>query len=232
MSFPTMPQSNNQDLRSFAQDACAGAEIIGPLNGLNEQSSLLGDIVQFRQRMYSSKASYLLHPAQLAIETALQLDYRSIHFLALNSQSRQLVGTLRITPSPFEFSALSSELREIEQEFASYVEFSRFIVNQQDARPGLSLQLMAKGTLWALDSGSRGIVALCRRGPHRLFARFGLSPYRDRKFCIPSRGAYSYDLLSASFNDIQRKIIRQTSTASPRHSVPAHHRDPDNQESM
>lgn len=184
-------------------------------NGLGEESAEYARLTEFREKLYRSHAPYLLQAPQAAIEKALLLDRRSEHVIAVDGGGA-ILGALRITTPPFEVEALLPEFNTMKDRYAGYMEFSRFAVCRENAPPGLSVQLMAHGVLRTLERGGRGVLAICRKGPDRLFKRFGLAAHDDQTYEIAHRGG-GYRFMIGSHEEIAAKVgllVRSTERIS------------------
>ncbi|MFP2896108.1 GNAT family N-acetyltransferase [Corallococcus sp. 4LFB] len=138
---------------------------------------------RFRDAQYRARLSYLLSPEQLQLDWRLELDERSAHFHA--SRDGQLVGSLRITPGPFEFQALASSLDAEASRFQGYAEFSRLVVDPEARSPSVTPRLLVAACTWAMTEGYVGIVGLCRRAARTVFERYGLAASSEEPHRVP-----------------------------------------------
>lgn len=152
---------------------------------------------QFRDAQYRARLSYLLSPEQLQLDWRLELDERSAHFHA--SREGQLVGSLRITPAPFEFQALASSLEAEAPRFQGYAEFSRLVVDPDARSPSVTPRLLIAACTWAMTEGYVGIVGLCRRAARTVFERYGLTAATEVQHHVPMRGPQPYTLMGGTW---------------------------------
>ncbi|MBC3206141.1 hypothetical protein HU755_05030 [Pseudomonas sp. SWRI111] len=151
---------------------------------------------QFRLRLQH----YMLTSRARALETSLAIVARSTHFLMY--QRDQLVGVLRVTPSPFEWASLAQQYLSPTVALARHVEFSRLITHSQQHRSVPINGLLAVATEWAINRGYQGITALCRSPQRRMFQRFGLTPLPSTALHIEQRARGDYWLLAAQWREI------------------------------
>ncbi|NOK22038.1 GNAT family N-acetyltransferase [Corallococcus carmarthensis] len=165
-------------------------------------------IQRFRDAQYRERLSYMLSPEQLQIDWRLQLDERSAHFGA--SWGERLVGSLRITPAPFEFHALAGSLEEQAPRFRGYAEFSRLVVDPDARSAYVTPRLLLAACTWAMQEGYVGIIGLCRRASRTVFERYGLTAASEEQHSVPLRGPQPYTLMMGTWPQLIAASTRLT----------------------
>jgi predicted N-acetyltransferase YhbS len=178
--------------------------VIGPFSGTDE--ALLGRVLDFRSIRYRTKRQYLHAAEQLDIERRLRLDERSQHFVAQCGD--RIVGSVRLTPPPFEFSALAPSLVAEAEAFATYVELSRLVVDPVAGRQKVTASLLVAACHWARAANYPGVVALCRRASRVIFERYGLSATSRSPHFIPWRGSEPYALMAGAWPELILKTLQ------------------------
>lgn len=196
-------------------------QVVGPFSVDLVPTTFMWRLLEFRHRQYREQQPYLLSEEQQQLESRLRLDARSTHFVAM--QGEEIVAALRVTSSPFELTELVPELKEVVPALAGFAEFSR-LIHDKSVRGVLGVRLMGEACLWAVDQGFEGIVGLCQHGPRQLFERYGLRPFEDREYRVPSRSEGCYSLMLGRWPEILETTVRYvqrvqaSSHLSPTHS--------------
>ena len=171
-----------------------GVEILRP----DEHTLGVEKIRAFRDSQYRAIAPYLASPFQQEIETKLDLDARSLHFIAV--QQGEMIGTLRITDQPFEISALSPELTERSAQLTGYKEISRLVIDPKRGSAFVGEKLLFGAVRWlCAKTDARGFIMICRERRLRYFSYYGLTPVQETPFRIPERENGLYYLMSTTF---------------------------------
>ena len=183
-------------------------ELKGPLflNRLEDRSLILKALV-FRSEQNLKRAPWLESPEQHEIENSLNIDQRSAHFIAL--KNNEVLISLRLTPGPFELSAVAPEIAFREQTHASYWEFGRLCTSLSLRNKGfLARFLLIRAGLWLFSqTDAKGIVAICQENKQRYMSKFALYKEGD-SFMIPSRNA-RYCFISAPREKIISRFTRE-----------------------
>lgn len=172
--------------------------VVGPFPGTDE--ALLQRVLEFRSVQYRAKRQYLHAAEQQDLERRLRLDERSQHFVAQFGD--RIVGSVRLTPSLFEFSALAPSLAAEAEAFATYVELSRLAVDPVGGRQRVTTSLLVAACHWARASHYSGVVALCRRASRVIFERYGLGATSQSPHFIPWRGSEPYALMAGGWPEL------------------------------
>jgi len=179
-----------------------GVEILRP----DEHKFRLEEIRAFRDSQYRSSAPYLASPFQQEIETKLDLDGRSLHFMAI--QQGEVIGALRVTDPPFEISALSPELAEASARLTGYKEISRLVVDAKRGSAFVGEKLLFGAARWlCAKTDARGFIMICRERRLRYFSYYGLAPVRETPFRIPERENGLYYLMTTTFSTLIDRIF-------------------------
>jgi N-acyl-L-homoserine lactone synthetase len=171
-------------------------------------------IVEFRHSQYCGRRDYLYAEEQQRIERRLRIDQRSHHFIAESGD--RIVGSLRLTPGPFEFEALSPSLAAYGTGLAAHAELSRLVVESTASRHNVTASLVVTACEWARAHGYSGIAALCGRGSRAIFVQYGLSPVSGSGHRIPWRGGETYTLMAGGWPEMIASTTRLSDRLSPR----------------
>jgi N-acyl-L-homoserine lactone synthetase len=171
-------------------------------------------ITEFRDRRYPSRLGYLLCQEQREVEDALRLAQRSAHFCA--ERDGRIVGTLRITPFPFELEALSSTLAELAPQFAGHAEISRLLVDDGERGSHATMGLLVVSCAWALHRRFDGVVGLCRKGTRIVFERYGLRAVSAASHHVDWRGDQPYTLMVGAWPNLIAATTRLAERLYPK----------------
>jgi len=180
----------------------------GPVKGDEISPDLMSRIVDLRRRIQAKEAPYLQSPAQLEIEKSLRLDERSFHFYSLDEEG-ELVGALRLTPAPFELSALSPELATAAGRYAGFFEISRYVV-EKNAK--MAERLLLFSGAWLLrKTTAPGVIALCPEKLKEYYRyKYGiLTENISEAFPISTRKSGAYFIVKAEFSKFFRHIMER-----------------------
>jgi N-acyl-L-homoserine lactone synthetase len=192
--------------------ASGGAySVRGPICG--DARHDLERILEFRRSQYCGRRDYLYAAEQQRIERRLRIDQRSHHFMAESGD--RIVGSLRLTPGPFEFEALVPSLAAYGATLAAHAELSRLVVESTASRDNVTASLVVTACEWARAHGYSGIAALCGRGSRAIFVPYGLSPVSGSSYLIPWRGDETYSLLVGSWPEMIASTTRLSDRRSP-----------------
>ncbi len=170
------------------------ASVVGPFNPKNKPH-LFSLAVDFRKLQSISRAPYLFEKTQNDIEELLQLDERSQHFVLI--QDEKIIAYIRLTPAPFELSALLPLNTHYKTDLNNYYEFSRFATdNSLTNKRFYALLLLLKAGHWLFSKkNAEGIVGICKSNRLSYFKHFHLLAQNQDAFSIDSRhGEYFYIL--------------------------------------
>jgi hypothetical protein len=153
---------------------------------------ILKEMQIFRKKQNLQRAPYLEESFQLEIEKELSLDERSAHFIARKNQ--EIVISLRLTPGPFELSALSDELVSINEQYSGYWEFSRLCTDiHLPVKGKVAKYLLIKAGLWLFSqTKAKGIVAICQTGKIKFMSKFALYPEKVQIELKNRIGTYAF----------------------------------------
>lgn len=199
---------NQNDMDQFRRDL---ALISADLDGLRVMCSRSGDtqmdaIQALRRNEYRKRgAAYLCEESGDFQRFNELIDERSLHLSVWRAQS--LIGSMRITPSPFELSR-ETGMDFIDQDYVHHMEFSRLIMTDEAGFRQPTEKLMAAACLKALDAGKVGLIAMCRPVQARLFERYGLMPITPQYLTLPQRGHGTYAVVAASWRTMFSHIGR------------------------
>jgi predicted GNAT family N-acyltransferase len=170
-------------------------EILRP----EEHQFSLSEIQAFRHQQYERISPYLLTPEQEEIEAQLQLDERSYHFVAVRDE--EIVGTVRVTQRPFEFSTLTPELSEMSDKFGpEYWEMGRLVIDSSVNGAFSGEKLLFGAARWlCMKTDVHGFLLICKQKRKRYFEYYGLEPIADKLFEIPQRNLGRYYLMMGTF---------------------------------
>ncbi|MBS1964154.1 MAG: hypothetical protein JST04_18220 [Bdellovibrionales bacterium] len=175
-------------------------------------------VMKFRADQNRLRAPYLEDDVQLEIERRLRLDERSLHFVL--ERSGEIAASVRVTPPPFEFSALSPILENRAEEFAGYYEFGRLCTDVALGRKAIyaGLLVIKAAQHVFLHEMASGIVGVCRAERVSYMKKLGLNVDGEPAF-VPSRqAAYrvihgSKDHLIAFYYDFFLKLFSRARTS-------------------
>ncbi len=173
-----------------------GIKLEGPLFYQNSLDRVMIEkAIHFRTTQNLIRAPHLEDDFQQKIESELQIDQRSAHFIAL--KNNEIVICLRLTPGPFELSALSDDLKEVESSHKGFWEFSRLCTDiKLPVKGKVAKLLLIKGGLWLFsETKARGIIAICQENKVKFMSKFALYPEKS-KISLNHRSGH-YTLLSA-----------------------------------
>lgn len=157
------------------------------------RSSYTDIIKDFREKTYSQRAPYLLGTEHLDLINEVELNERSYHFLGESKET--ILSTLRLTPYPFEITALFPQLDEqIQKNFSNYIELSRLISKNREQ----TLFLFMQAALFAQKMGYTGFISICSPKNYQKFKKFGLQAYGEA-LEISYRNNQKYYIISANF---------------------------------
>lgn len=180
----------------------------GPVKGDEITPDLMSRILDLRRRIQAREAPHLQEPSQLEIEKRLRLDERSFHFYALDGEG-ELVGALRLTPEPFEFSALTPELATAANRYAGFFEISRYVVEKNAT---MAERLLLFAGVWILrKTTAPGVVALCPEKLKEYYRyKYGIvAEDISEAFMIPTRKFGAYFIVKAEFSKFFRHIMER-----------------------
>jgi hypothetical protein len=154
-------------IKSFTQ-----IKVIGPIQVGSDDYRR---VIAFRTLQNQLRAPYLEEKHQVDIETRLQIDERSEHYaLQLNGV---IAACVRMTPMPFEFSALSEEFAARSLNFMGYYEFGRLCTDINLERKGFHagiLVIKAAQKLFEMNEHAKGMVGICKTNRVAYMEKLGL----------------------------------------------------------
>ena len=175
-----------------------GYSIAGPVTKQSHKE-IIEKIIEFRTNQYAGRLDYLLSEEQLHIETTLDLESRSYYFYI--EKNGLITACLRLTPYPFEFSALHSSLHQPSIEYSEFIELSRLVADTHSEHREITLGLITYACDWARLCGYQGIIALCSAAAQVMYSRYGLSNVTPGGFCeLNIRNNKSYQLMAGSWD--------------------------------
>lgn len=175
-----------------------GYTVAGPVTKQSHKE-IIERIVEFQTKQYTGRLDYLLSAEQLHIETTLDMERRSYYFYIEKHGS--ITACLRLTPYPFEFSALHSSLHQPAIEYSEYIELSRLVADTNSEHREITLGLITYACDWAILCGYQGIIALCSAAAQSMYSRYGLSNVTPGGFCeLNIRNNKPYGLMAGSWN--------------------------------
>ena len=119
-------------------------------------------VLAFRALQNQLRAPYLEEKHQVEIENKLLIDERSLHFAL--ERAGQIVACVRLTPLPFEFSALATSFEERSSEFENYFEFGRLCTDSSLDRKGFHAGILVVKAAHHLfmKEKAKGVVGICK----------------------------------------------------------------------
>jgi hypothetical protein len=157
-----------------------------------KNADLVRRAISFRRQQNIVRAQYLEDMKQENIESRLQLDRRSTHFIA--TMNNRIIACVRLTPAPFEMSLLNPTLQQYQaQRYQGYFEFGRLCTDVNLTNKGeVAKYLLIKAGLWAMSAPrSRGLVGICKENKVRFMQKFGLNPIERNLDIIGREGSYT-----------------------------------------
>ena len=181
----------------------------GPVCGKDLSHNLKNRIFKFQNSVYGDKFSYLRGERQIAIENDLSLDDRSFHFWAENSDG-EIVGSLRLIPPPYEFSALTPDLAEVSKKYQNIFEISRYLTKEKHHRVA-QLILFHAGSWIIRETPAIGMVALSKEKLKDHYKMYGIKDEEiEGPFSIDWRlENEKYYLVTADIRKIATAIIQR-----------------------
>ena len=159
-------------------------------------SEEMGELILFRARQFEQKSPHLLTEFQAELESNLALDQRSHHILARRKDG-SLIGALRMTPFPFEISAILDEANQLSDTLKLNLEISRLVTDSRVKNVGKKLLILA-GLHAVETTSSLGFVGVCRVDKTSYFESFGM-----RKVGLPVKikgRPFDYHLIAGDFS--------------------------------
>lgn len=193
---------------------CKAIEVVGPRT-VEEMSRAESKMLEgFKDRYASRFAPYLLNAHHRQLDSALHLQGRCVYFYA--NLGKQIVACTRLSARPYEWEALLPQVALYAQDKADCVEFGRLMVEPSVRGLKAGMILMGTASLWAIDHGYQGVVALCRQPTRKVFQRYGLSQHWRGSVRIHERENGEYFLLHGSWDDIAHgKVIDRILCPTP-----------------
>ncbi|WP_413290478.1 hypothetical protein [Bdellovibrio sp. HCB337] len=182
---------------------------VGPIHGSMLTPSMKKRLQEFQDSIYADLAPYLKSQQQLNIEAELKIDERSYHFWAEN-KAGEIVGGLRLIPAPFEFSALTPELKAAANKYADIFEISRY-ATKKNHHVVAQLILFFSGSWIIKETSQKGMLALSKERLKEHYKRYGvLDEDIEGPFTIDWRSEDArYYLVTADIRKIATSIIRR-----------------------
>ncbi len=179
-------------------------EFIGPISSFDSKLSELKD---FKDQILTDSAPYLYTHEALKNEEALRLDERSYHFAIKKDQV--IMAYVRLTPSTFELSQLSTVFDTISRHYDDYIEFNRLVANPRILKRGYYAKLLLLYVgLWLFEKSKyRGIIATCREERTDFLTSFGIKPMIGIETFLSERNG-RYQLLIGSKKQILTEIFK------------------------
>jgi hypothetical protein len=150
-------------------------KILGPLN-YAQHSEIIHDALEFHKNNNIQKAPYLYTDFQKDIDSSLEINERSSHFVVLNKN--QILCYLKLTPYPFEITKIIKGKQFDFEELEKYFEFSRFSTSNQLANKRFyaKLLLLKAGHWLFTKTKAEGIIGICKENRLSYFRLFNLFP--------------------------------------------------------
>lgn len=139
---------------------------------------LIKEIETFRARLYNRKAPYLLAPTQIEIEKKLSLDERSYQVIARRKSNGELVGTLRLTPYPFEVTELTT-IDFNQPEYLDKLEIGRLLTDPSVRNVGKKIMILG-GIHIVENTDFKGFLGVVRAEKIKYFKNFGMQVISDK----------------------------------------------------
>jgi hypothetical protein len=162
------------------------------------------ELADFRNHQFQN-APYLLSDTQNEIETKLKIDNRSFHFVARKKTSYEIVGTVRLTPYPFELSELLQNSRINFTELKNKLEISRLVTDPSVRDVGKKLLLFAG--IHAMEQASHdGFIAICQKEKMGLFKKFGMHALNGPEK-VKGR-PHDYFVIASNFRTMKKAVMK------------------------
>ncbi len=179
-------------------------KVTGPLLfGSNDYLRMM----EFRSAQNQLRAPYLEEKHQAEIEARLKIDERSLHFIL--EKDGEIAVCVRLTPLPFEFSALSPDFEKKVQGFDNYLEFGRLCTAHHLERKGFYAGiLVVKAAHYVFSNHlAKGFVGICKSNLVPYMKKLGLQ-VDATSIRLPER-KNDYHLLHATRDELVRFYFKK-----------------------
>src|SRR5262245_56401554 len=168
-------------------------QVTGPCMAQEMPYGELQMLEHFKALYASRFAPYLLNDCHRYLDIFLQRQGKEVYFYV--HKDSHITGFLRLRTRPFEWECLLPELQPYAEAYTDCVEFSRLMVEPSVRGMQAGRILIGTATLWAIDEGYGGIVALCRPATYKVFQQYGLSPCGNGSVRVRQRRNDDYFLM-------------------------------------
>lgn len=166
---------------------------------------ILQEIKTFREKQYSDKYPYLLAPLQLQIESKLALDERSYQVIARRKTNGAIIGSLRLTPFPFELTELNDQYIWNTAEFCQKLEIGRLITDPTVRNVGKKIMILA-GIHSSENTHFEGFIGVSRSEKISYFQNFGMKVISNE---IKLKGRpMNYRVIISDFNTMRSNVVK------------------------
>jgi hypothetical protein len=168
--------------------------------------TLLNEIQLFREKIYSIKCPYLLEKHQLEIERKLSLDERSFQVIARKKSNDLMVGSLRLTPYPFELTELSQHLDWSKAEYSKNLEIGRLLTDPTVRNVGKKILILAGIHASEKTNGYNGFIGISRTQNISYFKKYGMSVI-SKEINLIGRPT-KYQVIQADFKTMRKNVLK------------------------
>lgn len=168
--------------------------------------SFVDELARFRAHAFQKRSPHLAQKFTLQIDNEKTFDMKSIHSIARNRKTGEIIGAVRFTPSPFEFEKythidppLSAELTH------NALEISRLISHTPIPFVGRRLLFIAGAHIWT-NTSYRTLMGICRPERLKLFESFGQKNIRS-SFWLEERQSH-YHIIAGDLDQVITAVRR------------------------
>ena len=203
------------DAASRYLDERSSLSVLGPLALNAMEPPLCEEVKTFWQQHLANNAPYFFSPEQDKLDQKLEMRERCN--ISVLFETGQIIGTVRSNLAPFEFARLSSDLSEVSDDFANYLELSRLVVipgislNQVEAWRALLITVISYGVF----ENYQGLVGVCKPSKLHVFRNYGMKAYENGRIIVPSRNDGAYNLIYGNWGMIEQAVRQKETTYFP-----------------
>jgi hypothetical protein len=171
--------------------------------------NILQEVQDFRKKHYTDRFPYLLSPLQAQIESKLQLDERSYQVVGRSKANGKIVGSLRLTPYPFELTELNDQYHLSKEEYGEKLEIGRLVIDPQFHNVGKKLMILA-GIHSSEKTKFEGFIGVSRTEKISYFKNFGMRIISDE---IQLKGRpMNYLIILSDFKTMRSNVMKNIVT--------------------
>lgn len=171
----------------------------------NHSPKILQEIKVFRNKLYADKTPYLLSPLQSEIESKFNLDERSFQVIARRKSNGEIIGSLRLTPYPFELAALNDEINWSRPDFTNKLEIGRLLTDPSVRNVGKKIMILA-GIHSSENTNFEGFIGVSRTERIEYFKNFGMKVISNE---INLKGRpMKYFVINSDFNTMRSNVVK------------------------